>query len=327
MAIRGNNRPGVSGTSGSEAMVSLKSASRNRKPPKQRRFPHPFTRKVSRFGDDSENRFSSFRWCSWIGNILSGEEHPQMLFTFFLFSASHQHHRRPKTTFPLPWNWKRNEATTGNAISPSFSMLNFHFRTREGTRECVGNAAIQVQSRPLTQTPRRYNAMRMQHETSKNRKENCSTEKIGRFHFIPVNFCGTCVVSANFPPLYARRRDNEVVHNKEPPTHTLAATENFPIQFLINERNFSCFTGWRRRSEKASRLCASESIPVWHFPPLPWIIALQCHIEQNENRFYHSCKRSKRFFPIAACQIFVQHGYRFFGHHERWWQRKKLFRL
>lgn len=70
----------------------------------------------------------------------------KILFTFFPICLSQARSRRCKWKLSLPpWKWKRKTFSIENVISPSFSMLNFHFRIQTERH-------IQVQSRLRTQT-------------------------------------------------------------------------------------------------------------------------------------------------------------------------------
>lgn len=111
--------------------------------------------------------------CWWDGKSVDDEERKsqhtknirKILFTFFP-SIFHPLTQRLRQT---PWNWKRKKSQHWKfTISPSFSMLNFHFHTTTRTPP-------RAEAGELTQA-KRCDAHATHETTRENRKENCNTD-------------------------------------------------------------------------------------------------------------------------------------------------------
>lgn len=290
-------------------VVSLKNASRNRKPPKQR-FPHPFTRKVSRSDDTSENRFSSLRWCSWIGNIfIQWRTSANAVYLFPIFRQSPTPPSRRRL-----FHYLEIENETRRLLEVRFPLRFqcwiFTFVHERNQGMC--RKRYNTSSKPATNTDC-DNAMRMQHETSKGKLQHREIRKISLYS---VNFCGHALwvpTSLHFTLKDATMKLC-IIRNTDPYTRSEG---KFPDSVFGQWKELFLLLGMTTTMRKVSRLCASESTPAWHFLPLPWIIALQCHIKQNKIDFIIVSKSCFSHRRSEACQIFIQLGYCFFDRHER----------
>lgn len=153
--------------------MSLKNVSRNRKAPGAFSSFKQESRKT--FFQASINAVVSVY--SWIGKTTmrkescSGKSTPRnirkILFTFFLFSYNQHNHSSSEISTTLKLKTKN---ILLEIISPSFSMLNFHFRTQT---KILLSSRVHTSVKPVTNTTKKR---RCACNDVASWKENCNTE-------------------------------------------------------------------------------------------------------------------------------------------------------